>query len=414
MENRILFDKHVCLYLSETDDVIKRAFCGRVYTDMNTFNATHLEHDAIIYLVGDIKYIYDNINPEHKTHHVCVVKELSCNTECWSEAIIISPGQVPLSVHGQGILFRKLFNEENIFDRIKTEHDFQQLTQSNKGGTAFRKGIYLTNVERKDDATYFNLLRCSTNLDGPTGNFRETDHMVIGTVNNLANAFFAETTELNHVLAQIYDNTVEINGPKTVEKKATIKAHSDKTKDMPQNAIMAFCTFYNTIVNKTTFPHLHVSSTDPFDYCKGRADTSAFCKLLFKLKADVTETTDSKSEESYVPEFSVTLYPNSVFLIPLSTNRLYTHEVCASTLHVSDIPTRMGYVIRCSNTKAMFKDGKTYIMVDGTPTEMKPITDEDRTDLRNKYYAENVYSKHVDYGTILYSMNEGDYKEPIC
>ena len=30
--------------------------------------------------------------------------------------------------------------------------------------------------------------------------------------------------------------------------------------------------------------------------------------------------------------FEVTFYPNSVFIIPLSTNQLYTHETCPAGL----------------------------------------------------------------------------------
>jgi len=58
--------------------------------------------------------------------------------------------------------------------------------------------------------------------------------------------------ELNHVLAQVYHNTAASTGAggveghvSTKEKKARIKSHSDKTKDMPVNGVMAVCTFYS-------------------------------------------------------------------------------------------------------------------------------------------------------------------------
>jgi hypothetical protein len=45
----------------------------------------------------------------------------------------------------------------------------------------------------------------------------------------------------------------------------------------------------------------------------------------------------------------------------LEMNRLYTHEISPSHLPMDLIPLRLGYVIRCSKTKAIYKDNKTYI-----------------------------------------------------
>lgn len=89
-----------------------------------------------------------------------------------------------------------------------------------------------------------------------------------------------------------------------------IKAHSDKTKDMPRNALIAFTSFYSKPIATRQ------SNTDIFDVCyKG---TSVLTRLHFRLK-------DLVKDDKFVKEFTVTLYPNSVFVIPLSTNRLYTH-----------------------------------------------------------------------------------------
>src|SRR5262249_29950946 len=116
----------------------------------------------------------------------------------------------------------------------------------NKAGQAFRKGIYLSRVQRIDAgvdspsssgtaALRFNLLRGSSNLDGPTDNFRATDHEIVDGVQAVCDAFFEQSAELSHVLAQAYENTAQ--------GKARIKAHSDKTKDMPRYGLIAFCTF---------------------------------------------------------------------------------------------------------------------------------------------------------------------------
>ena len=80
---------------------------------------------------------------------------------------------------------------------------------------------------------------------------------------------------LNHVLAQIYYNKSATEDQK--QTKAKIKAHSDKTKDMPTNGLMAFCTFYDNL-NK-----INKLDTDPFDY----GFKNHVLKILFKLFYDV-------------------------------------------------------------------------------------------------------------------------------
>ena len=183
---------------------------------------------------------------------------------------------------------------------------------------------------------------------GPTLAFADEDRSIVSKINELAEQNFEQKTELNHVLAQIYENSVTTNDSrKAKEHKAKIKSHSDKTKDMSANGLIAFCTFYSSDIDSyKTKPH------DRFDrYFK---DASVLTQLRFKLKNDV----------SHLPlqtDFRVALYPSSVLLIPLSTNRLYTHEIVPPTLPVGRFPTRLGYVVRCSKTKAFFKDSTTFI-----------------------------------------------------
>ena len=49
--------------------------------------------------------------------------------------------------------------KKDYFKDICDEHQFQTLTESNKQSNAFRKGIYLTNVEQEKEELHFNLLR---------------------------------------------------------------------------------------------------------------------------------------------------------------------------------------------------------------------------------------------------------------
>lgn len=287
---------------------------------------------------------------------------------------------LPLLVHGVGLLIRGLFQKSDYFKRLTESHQFQSLTESNKNTPAYRKGIYITNVEQCGDEVAFNLLRCSTNLDGPTDNFREVDREIIQQVQTVVDHFFEQKTECNHVLAQIYYNKV---------KKARIASHSDKTKDMPRNGVIAFCTFYDN---------------------EGAIKTPmALTRLRFRLKSEAAlHNPDLKKL------FDVVLEPNSVFVIPLSTNRLYTHEIVPSALESKFLPTRLGYVIRCSDTRAVYRENQTYIVGDDNIFHpLRPICEEDRVQLKDLYARENLSIDIVEYGDIYFSMNEGDYKRPL-
>ncbi|UFS97535.1 hypothetical protein [Nocardia huaxiensis] len=301
-------------------------------------------------------------------------------------------------VHGVGVFYRQFFDlRDDHFGRVRAEHEFQSLTESTKPGAAHRRGIYLTPVTRCGDELRFRLLRCSTNLSGPTENFRATDTSIVEVLNREADKIFRGPAPLNHVLAQIYHNT-----PATAERKqskAKISAHADKTKDMPVNGIMAFCTFYDGL------DKLQPLAGDGFDYGVGKV--SGLTRLRFRLK-------DSVEPRAGLPsQFSLTLYPGSVFFMPLSTNRLYTHEVRPSMLDAELLPTRMGYVVRCSKTEAVHKNGRTFLEMDGDLVKLEQPTPEGMEELRRLYAEENRSSSFVDYGDrFLFSMNTGDYLAP--
>jgi hypothetical protein len=414
-ENILLKKKHILIYLdaekNKEIDYLINNFCGTVLTEINDYNI--FSSEKIIYMCGNISKINKEI--DHKA--IYVIKELSNNYDICESYEIISLGMVPINIHNVGIYFRNFFerlahpphimfedsdsnaDSKDYFNLIKNEHEFQILTESNKPNNAFRKGIYLSKVENVNDELRYNLLRCSSNLSGATDNFRNTDNEIISQINNITQHFFEEKTELNHVLAQIYENSDQ--------GKAKIKAHSDKTKDMPRNGLIAFCTFYES------YNKLNKSKNDLFDYCYKQ--TSALTRLHFKLKQMVEHsmrTRNTLEDENLTKEFSITLYPNSVFIIPLSTNRLYTHEIRSSILPFDKIPTRMGYVVRCSKTKAIFKDNNTYIDKNGQYIKLEEINEDNRKELRDLYYEENITDKMINYGDIYFSMNNGDYMKP--
>ncbi|MCE9572382.1 MAG: hypothetical protein K8W52_04435 [Deltaproteobacteria bacterium] len=327
---------------------------------------------------------------------VLVIEELSRGYGSDHERVDL--GRVPVRVGNSGVLYRRFFADANdYFHRIGAEHTFQALTESTKPSTAHRTGIYLTPVSQEGDALRFRLLRCSTNLAGPTEGFGATDEHIVDALNREAGAIFRDHAPLNHVLAQICNNTPATEQRK--QTKASISAHADKTKDMPRSGIMAFCTFYDGLDKLTPL------TTDPFDL--GYKGTSGLTRLRFRLKEAVGE------RSGLIPAFSVTLYPSSVFFMPLSTNRLYTHEVQAASLDAARLPTRLGYVVRCSKTEAVHAAGTPYLDLDGQRVPLEARTDEGVRALRALYADENRTDAFIDYGDrFRFSMNEGDYLAP--
>jgi hypothetical protein len=428
-ENKLFLNKHILIshgVANKRDDYIVNNFCGLVITDIknNIDKLTDIDKDTLLYLCGDISYIKANVSLDKFTN-IYIIRELSYASELsyYSSSYLqlhhihkvlsvnyslINLGEVPINIHNVGVLFKQFFNTpKDYFKSLSEEHNFQSLTESNKQGTSYRKGLYISKVERDNDETKFNLLRCSTNLDGPTDNFRQTDNEIIEKVNNIGKYFFEQKADLNHVLAQVYENTKEGGVNQNKEVKARIKSHSDKTKDMPRNALMAFCTFYKNYQGNDFLPEeltkFKKSQDDIFDYVY--KSTSVLTHLRFRLKNMVEDETLTK-------HFDVILYPNSVFLMSLNTNRLYTHEIIPSTLPVDSIPTRLGYVIRCSTTKAVFKDNQTFIINGNKHIKLEEPTEENRKELKEKYYVENLTDELVYYNDIYYSMNKGDYTMP--
>lgn len=400
-ENKILFKKNFLICLQELDPYLNQNFCGIVIRDLETLEKSDISDICIIYLCGNVGETFTYLNQVHK-NSIYVIEDLSFNYQQIACNLILS-GEVPININNVGIFFREFFNDKNkdYFNLISTEHKFQSLTESNKGGSSYRTGIYITPVNLNDGEIKFNLLRCSTNFDGPTENCKNTDDEILTKLNNISKYFFSEEVSINHILAQIYNNII-VND---CDKKAKIKEHSDKTKDMPLDAIMAFCSFYENYSNGCFNKNFKNVSKIGYDYLY-KNKTTSLTKLKFKLKNNV-------NDNDLVKSFNVTLYPNSVFLIPLSTNRLYTHEIIPSILPVESIPKRMGYVARCSKTKAIFKDNQTYIEENGILTKLTIPFEDDIHKLKQKYYEENVSTNLIEYDNIYFSLNSGDYEKPL-
>lgn len=407
-ENTLIKNKHVLVCIEQqlsimeskySVDHIKKHFCGKVITDLKDVNIE--DQSTLIYMTGNVK---ENLSKLVINNMLYIIKELSNNYEGLNYPII-QIGEVPINVHNVGIYFRNFFNDNNYFNLISQQHEFQTLTESNKPSSAFRTGIYLSKVTKpmNQDELHFNLLRCSTNLNGPTDNFKDVDNEIINKINDIQHHYYEQYTELNHVLAQIYKNPTSDGS----DKKAKISEHSDKTKDMPRNGLMAFCTFYENYEHGTFTDAIKKkfskSTFDEYDYCY--KNISVLTKMRFRLKNDIMS-------DNFIKQFDITLYPNSVFIMSLEMNRIYTHEIMPSILSIQQIPTRMGYVVRCSKTKAIYKNNQTYIKYDDEEVELEQPDVEGIKKLKQLYLQENVTSDIIHYGKFNFSLNNGDYLRP--
>lgn len=362
MDNRLLTDLHVLLLINvDINEYLNDNLCCRITTYDENFTC---DPRSILYLCGDIEqFDFNKYNNE-----IYIVGNGSFNNS--TNHKIISYNQLPHNYHNVGVLMRNFFEPGN-FERVQNAHEFQSLTESNKPTPAYRSGIYITPVEDTERGREFNLLRCSSNFTGPTDDCSVVDYEIINKVNEFIGKFYSCPSLLNHVLAQIYHNDNN--------KKAKIKQHSDKTKDMDENALLAFCSFYDD------------------DDLRPMQVTH----MKFKLKDDV--------EGNYEKQFTVPFTPNSLFVISLEMNRLYTHEIIPGKMQISQLPTRMGYVIRGSNTRAVWRDGKVFI---NNETELVEPYDEGVKRLKDLYYEENMTSNKVIYDGFDFSLNKGDYMKP--
>jgi hypothetical protein len=344
----------------ETNDVIEN-FCGNVIfgDDIDDHVKTHA--NCLIFLCGDLSHV----SISKGTNDIYVIEDMATNQI--KDVMNVDSTRVPTKINNVGVYIKRLFSGDQ-YDSILAAHNFQNLSESNKPSNAYRKGVYITDVINDDGDVRFNLLRCSTNLDGPTEGFCAIDRDVIAAINHIANFCFTDAIVFNHVLAQVYLNSAENN------KKAKIKEHSDKTKDMPRNGLIAFCTFYDRAVD----------------------NENALTRLRFRCK-----TTGAK--------FDVVLHPGSVFIMSLCTNRMWTHEIVPSVLPIHRIPTRLGYVVRCSSQPAVHRDGITYI--DDVP--LKQPTEADIESLKTTYLKENTTCEWIDYDDVDFSLNNGDYMKPL-
>lgn len=397
---------------------LRESFFGvrRPYLGVKDRDATIYLFDSLSEAMAIVKKAFSSLSERDFKIKLCVIEELAFGLEAldpcdgWLDIRRISMGQVPQAICPSfkelGVFFPCLYEDQATrFGDIEAAHGFQVLRESTKPTPAHRKGIYMTPVAREGEDLRFRLLRCSTNLEGPTDSLRAPDLGILDDLNARVPGLFAKPMAFNHVLAQIYYNKKE----EGKDRKARIGDHSDKTKDMPSTGLMAFVTLYrDDEIFRSLVPKPEVGG--PYDLFYKKA--TALTRLRFRRKKGLTDST------GLPPTFEVPLYPGSVFMIALDTNRLYTHEIVPSNLPVEHLPTRMGYVVRCSDQEALWKRSEDQVYLvdkkDGTRLyPLSPPTPCKEEALKEAYRMENRLTDRVCYGEVDFSFNQGDYLKPI-
>jgi hypothetical protein len=399
VEAKLILDRHVLIRywpsiapdtsIAKKLETLLQEFCGRVYCD--SYSEIGSENNAQVFFSGDFE-AFQHVETKFEKTSMKIIRDLCVNYDGAAAENLVNLDEVPVQINQLAVCINNYFGAHpDMYDNILTAHRFQTLNDA-----SYRKGVLLSHIDKLDGkALEFILMRCSTDFQGPTESFAEVDQVILDGTKNIGALFFRDGAQPNHILAQMYENIINSSGK---DKKAKISSHADKTKDMPTNGMIAFCTFY---CNKLQSPTLEHRDGDYFH--KG---VSVLSKLRFRLKRSI------QAQPDLLKTFEVTLYPNSLLMIPLSTNRLYTHEIVPSQLSANLTPTRIGYVVRTSKSRAVFQNNSTYIRQGNELDKMRKPTDADRQELKDLYLKENLTDDIVDYGHCLYSFNSRDYLEP--
>ena len=100
----------------------------------------------------------------------------------------------------------------------------------------------------------------------------------------------------------------------------------NKNINIEENGVIVFCTFYEKEPEFKTF----------------------LSEIKFKLK-------DKIMYPEFQEEFTLTLWNNSVFIIPQKTNMLYTYEIIQPEFLSKHIPKRINYIISYFNENNKIK-----------------------------------------------------------
>lgn len=405
----VLYHDDLKLLLDPEFVRLTQKFCGQVATSL-TLDSVTFHTSSLVYYCGDVTQL--DLTKFTKYSQVFLVKEFCTNIPENAQFPVIRYGEIPLNVHGMGVLVRDAFPmETDWYDEVTKAHNWQHLTVHNNKSDAHRLGTYLCEVKDNGNGEYdYLLMRCSTNFRGPTQCFQDVDRFLLRRATQLLQPYFKQQVKLNHILAQMY-----VNG----QTKAGISRHADKDEDFEKDeksgkvashCMIVFISLYEGYVNGT-FPKLKLerSREDHFDFVYGKGGETALTGLEFNRKQQL------EFPEHTPHSFVVRLPPNSVLAIPLYTNNLMTHGTVASKLPSALIPTRLGIVPRTGGCVAKWRDGKTWLWNSTTRSweALHPATWKEIQLLKDKYKTQNFSDQDPQYEEFFFSMNEGDYEAPL-
>jgi hypothetical protein len=301
---------------------------------------------GVIYVAGDVTLI----RKYTKDMRIVIIQDFS--TRFKASDVCVNSWELPRWVHDIGVYIPRAY-VAGFYQQITVDHQFRT---SNKPGISHRSGIYLSRVKETETSIVYNIMRCSTTFKAPTDAFTDTDECIVQEANRHLNHCIHQCSDFNHVLAQLYTNTI-VDGRQI---KAKLPAHSDKTEDMPVHAAIGFATFYDLSNRK-----------DEYDY-----NNNELARMQFL----------SKTCKTRMKTIEVLLEPNSLLIIPLHTNQLYTHEIVPPVSTIDKVLTRIEYVMRSSNVEANFNKN----------TNKTSIT-----------RANRKIPQSTGYGHVLFNLNKG-------
>ena len=144
-----------------------------------------------------------------------------------------------------------------------------------------------------------------------TNNLKNIDYEIINIINNEIKYNFTQSIELNNIFIQTYNTNMD---------------YFNKNINIEENGVIVFCTFYEKEPEFKTF----------------------LSEIKFKLK-------DKIMYPEFQEEFTLTLWNNSVFIIPQKTNMLYTYEIIQPEFLSKHIPKRINYIISYFNENNKIK-----------------------------------------------------------
>ena len=319
---------------------------------------------GVLYVAGDFK-------KEDLPKNARIVKEATLNDSTGFQTAKLS--ELPFSVHGMGLAFYKCFEYPNMLHHFEHERVANHLLLS----TVFSQSTFLN---RSLDLVH----------EPTTG----AETRMIELASKLAAAHLKTKCTFNSLELKIS----KPSDSKLSDLKFSEPAACDKTLDLVNDSPIAFVVQYGDNFCEPISSHGLAVSKNPF------------VRLVFRLKKRVDKSRVSLESlpgcKELPDEFTVTLLPGMLFIIPSLVNRLYTRQV----VHPDYQTTHAMYIFRCSKTLLLSYDDEPRINVGNKRVPLRKGTVQEISQLR-KLFAEEDESPDVVYPNIDFTASDRDFDE---